>query len=882
MQHGRWMRIAASILLMAMLLATQTGTVLSAAPEVGAARSPDSPMPGFVENVGQFRPEVRFQLQRAGSTLWVTDDALWVTLVESARPDDKAGTDSALRTVTLRLSFPGASSNVQIKPLQHAPGKINYYRGTPGSWYTQVSSWQALRLEGLYPGVDLELDSRGKELTWRFVSKLQGAAGSEKLALRVEGADAVAVEGNNLRITTPLGDVSLPLPDATAAIGAIGGSNDTVVSLHLNDAFSPDPTAATTTASGSLFSTYLGGTNDDYGAGIAVGSDGSIYVTGMTLSTDFPRTTGPGTLNGSADVFVTRLAANGTSLIYSTYLGGSYNHATYYDNECGNAVAVDSGGNAYITGYTQSSDFPTTAGAFDRTFNGPTGSRAYADAFITKLSPTGAVLYSTYVGGSGYFLSGSRRGDDVGASIALHNGRVYVTGGTASDDFPTTSGAFDRTYANPPLGMLPDAFLVVLNPAGGGTADLIYSTYIGGADTATAYDLAVDSAGSAYLTGSVDSFHDGDFPTTTGAYDRQVTNDNTDAFVVKLTPQGNGASDLLYSTVLGWDQTEAGHGIGVDSAGTIYVSGTTNDSLFPTTANAYDRTYNGGYDIFLAKVDPTKTGTAGLLYGTFLGGSLAEGDYSSTDPGDLALTPGGDVILTGYTRSSNFPVTADAQWTFRRGEADAFVTRLQPQSQGAADLIYSTYLGGDGSDYGQDITAIDNQTAYVTGYTYMSYNFPTTPGACDTTLSGDTDAFVAHLAAPQRPDLSTSSKSVTPEQANAGEVVTFTVRLINSGYLTGTVAVTDTLPATLKPQGSPTSSAGTPPVINGQILTWGGTIAPQGIVTLTYTTLLTSTTNPTPIAMNLVKIGDGYGNLYTRQATVNYSKLFLPLTLRNS
>jgi hypothetical protein len=409
-------------------------------------------------------------------------------------------------------------------------------------------------------------------------------------------------------------------------------------------------------------------------------------------------------------------------------LGGSYNHATYYDKSGGNAVAVDSGGNAYITAIP-SQRFPPPRG-FRPHLQRPDRKPRYADAFITKLSPTGAVLYSTYVGGSGYFLSGSRRGDDVGASIALHNGRVYVTGGTASDDFPTTSGAFDRTYANPPLGMLPDAFLVVLNPAGGGTADLIYSTYIGGADTATAYDLAVDSAGSAYLTGSVDSFHDGDFPTTTGAYDRQVTNDNTDAFVVKLTPQGNGASDLLYSTVLGGDQTEAGHGIGVDSAGTIYVSGTTNDSLFPTTANAYDRTYNGGTTSSSPRWTH-KTGTAGCST-DLPGGSLAEA-IIPLPTRRSPLTPGGDVILTGYTSPAISP-TADANGLRRERPMPSSPGYTSKSGRCRSDLQHLSGRRRFGLRTGYN--GLDNQTAYVTGYTYMSYNFPTTPGAYDTTLTG--------------------------------------------------------------------------------------------------------------------------------------------------
>jgi hypothetical protein len=262
--------------------------------------------------------------------------------------------------------------------------------------------------------------------------------------------------------------------------------------------------AAPASAQGLAYSTFLGGASTDQGSGIAVDGAGNAYVTGWTVSADFPTTPGAfDTTAAGADAFVTKLNPAGSALVYSTYLGGA-------STDQGSGIAVDGAGNAYVTGFTFSADFPTTPGAFDTTFNPGT-----FDAFVTKLNPAGsALVYSTYLGGAS---------TDQGFGIAVDGaGNAYVTGLTVSADFPTTPGAFDTTFNGGG-----DAFMTKLNPAG---SALVYSTYLGGASNDQGSGIAVDGAGNAYVTGSTFS---ADFPTTPGAFDTTF-NGSIDAFVTKF------------------------------------------------------------------------------------------------------------------------------------------------------------------------------------------------------------------------------------------------------------------------------------------------------------------------------------------------------------
>jgi hypothetical protein len=337
--------------------------------------------------------------------------------------------------------------------------------------------------------------------------------------------------------------------------------------------------------SGLAYATFLGGSDYDFGYTIAVDGAGSAYVTGYTWSSDFPTTSGAfdRSYNGYWDAFVVKLNPAGSGLAYATFLGGS-------NDDRGYAIAVDGTGSAYVTGDTKSTDFPTTPGAFDRSHNG------YWDAFVVKLNPAGSELaYATFLGGSG---------EDYSLAIAVDGtGSVYVTGGTGSSDFPTTPGAFDRSHNG---GR--DAFVAKLNPAG---SALAYATFLGGSADDRGTAIAVDGAGSAYVTGDTGS---SDFPTTPGAFDRSY-HGSGDAFMVKLNPAG---SALAYATFLGGSDYDNGQGIAVDGTGSAYVAGWTESSGFPTTPSAFDRSHNGNYDAFVAKLAMGGGGTPGNYTNVFL------------------------------------------------------------------------------------------------------------------------------------------------------------------------------------------------------------------------------------------------------------------------
>jgi uncharacterized protein YijF (DUF1287 family) len=363
-----------------------------------------------------------------------------------------------------------------------------------------------------------------------------------------------------------------------------------------------------------VYATCIGGRGTDSGSDIRVDEAGNAYVVGINDFGDFPATPGAfdtsynggQSIHNMGDVFVVKLNTGGTDLVYATYLGGK--NADY-----GLGIALDRMGNVYVTGSTQSPDFPTTAGAFDRSC-GTDGecnedfpiSRGYGgppDAFVVKLNSSGTgLVYATFLGGSD---------DDTGDSIALDgSGYVYVTGTTLSPDFPTTFGAFDRTCGtdgncNPSAFPTNDAFVTKVNTSGTG---LIYATFLGGSTNDRGTGIAVDEGGNTYVTGMTNSF---DFPTTPGAFDTTCGTDSNcnpdshgnlkyDVFASKVDMVG---SSLTYSTFLGGDDSDCGYSIAVDEPGSILATGSIRSTNFPITVGAFDTTYNGGSgDAFVAKL----------------------------------------------------------------------------------------------------------------------------------------------------------------------------------------------------------------------------------------------------------------------------------------
>ena len=451
------------------------------------------------------------------------------------------------------------------------------------------------------------------------------------------------------------------------------------------------------------YMSYLGGTGNDIGYDIAVDGDGNIYITGYTASKDFPTTNDAykKTNAGGNDIFVAKFSSSG-SMIYSTYFGGT-------GNDVGYDIAVDGEGNIYITGYTASTNFPTTSGANQTTYGG-----GAFDAFLAKFNSNGTLLYSTYLGGTN---------TDLGSDIAVDStGNVYITGYTKSTNFPTSTGAFQTTLAGNY-----DAFLTKYNSTG----NLMYSTYLGGSGSDSANGNALDNAGNIYITGYTASTN---FPTTDGVYQTSNAGGN-DVFVTKFNSDGR----LVYSTYLGGTSNDNGNSIAVDSSGNAYITGQTKSMNFPTTTGAYITTFIGSeYDAYVTKLN--SDGTT-LLYSTYLGGSAS--NSIETEMG-IAVDNEGNAYVTGNTNSGDFPVTSGAYQTNNKGgfQGDVILTKLNTNGTG---LFYSTYLGGSGNDYGRAVALDSEGNVYMTGST-NSANFPVTNGAYQSTrTSTSQEGFIAKL-----------------------------------------------------------------------------------------------------------------------------------------
>ena len=691
----------------ALALANTSPSPTPAAPDQTALEAHAKVPLSFVANRGQTDGTVRYYAQAPGFGFYLTQDSAMLSLVK--------GEDGH----ALEMRFVGANPSARLVPGRPGNAKVNYLTGAQHQ--TDLATYGQVTYRELWPGIDMVFRGQGGKLKYEF----HVAAGADPSRIRIAyaGAEGLALgAAGNLLVGTSLGTLRDSRP---VSYQRIGGERVPVTSgyaLHGTSAYGfqlapHDPRRALVIDPALEYSTYLGppaGLTEGYA--IAVDASGSAYVTGRT-SQPFPTTPGAfdTTYNtGYGDVYVSKLNPTGSALVYSTYLGGT-------SREDALGIAVDGAGSAYITGATDSSDFPTTPGAPDPSNNG-----SY-EAFVTKLNPAGSALaYSTFLGGTG---------PDQGRAIAVDaNANAYVTGSTNSSDFPTTAGAFDTgPQAN-------GAAFVTKLDAGGSFA---YSTLLDGAGNDGLYwyyGIAVDGGGHAHVTGSTSSE---DFPTTPGAFDTTLatgSNQEPDSFVTKLNPSG---SALVYSTFLGGHSAERGAAIALDAAGNAYTTGSTESSDFPTTPGAFDTTK--GYwttDAYVTKLNPT--GSA-LVFSTLLGGD----PYDGADGGKaIAVDASGSTVVAGETSSVNFPTTPGAFDTSHDANISlAFVTKLSATGSAVA---YSTLLGVGSSGpvprgtYGRGVALDPGGRAYVTGLT-QGPGFPTTAGAISNGQAPNT-SFVTKLS----------------------------------------------------------------------------------------------------------------------------------------
>jgi hypothetical protein len=452
------------------------------------------------------------------------------------------------------------------------------------------------------------------------------------------------------------------------------------------------------TGNGLNFSTYLGGNGWDEGFDITIDNFGCSYLVGFTYSTNFPTKNAFQTsLVRENDIFVTKLNETGNGLNFSTYLGG-------FGWDEGSGIAIDGRQNIYITGYTQSADFPIK-NAFQDTHSG-TGN---GDSFITKLDASGSgILYSTFLGGDAW-----EKGTDVAVDAI---GNCYFTGFTQSFQFPTTVNAFQGSTQGSN-----DGFIVKIK------AIPLTSTFLGGSHKDMGHGITIDQKGNYYITGM--TYSGTDFVLKNPYQD--IFGGYRDAFVVKLNSTGNG---LIFSTFIGGANTDNAYSIVVDEDSNVYIAGYTSSSTFFPIKNAFQDTFAGGaYDIFVTKLNSTGNG---LVFSTFIGGSAGETAYG------IAIDTSRNVYITGTTDSSTtFPLENPYQDTFAGGSKDVFVTKLNSTGNG---LVFSTFIGGNARDTAIKLQVDQLGNSYITGST-SSNDFPLEKPYQNTTGGGDGDGFFTKL-----------------------------------------------------------------------------------------------------------------------------------------
>ena len=604
----------------------------------------------FIENRGQIGEEVAYYVKAKGNTIFFTPKGVSFHLSRAVDAED-----TAFESLVIPLHFVNANP-VPPEGEERLPGRVNSFVGAEKTkWKQGIPIYQRLVYRHLYPGIDLIYTGAGGELKYEFV--VHPGADLSQIRLAYEGIEGLGVDADGaLRIKTAWG---FARDDAPYCYQEIAGERVKVKGRFKRigertftfavDDYQPnypliiDPTLS--------YATYLGGSGENRGHGIAVDGAGNVYVTGMTFPVELlpPNTFDDSYNGGASDAFVAKFSATGT-LVYFTYLGGRH-------IDIGIALAVDGTGNIYVTGETESQDFPSQ-NAFDDSFNGVSGAiNIDYDAFVTKLSSSGTLLYSTYLGGSA---------PDSGIGIAVDGlGNAYVTGSTKSIDFPTQN-ALDNS-----LGDGLDSFVTKLSAAGN---SLIYSTYLGGSLGEGGSTVAVDGLGNAYVTGWAAS---PDFPTQ-NAYDDSHNRGN-DAFVTKLSASGT----LLYSTYLGGSEGDSGIGIAVDGLGNAYVTGWTESIDFPTQ-NPLDQLNSGKSDAFVTKLSAVGRS---LAYSTYLGGS--EEDFGT----GVKVDDAGNAYLTGYTKSADFPTHNADNAILNQNQNignDAFVAHFLPDPALVISPTHST------------------------------------------------------------------------------------------------------------------------------------------------------------------------------------------------
>jgi beta-propeller repeat-containing protein/centrosomal CEP192-like protein len=739
----------------------------------------------FEPNLGQSNGQAKFLAHGDGYSLFLTSGEAVLALRESVKSEraEHAHAD------VLRMRLVGANDAAPFLAIEELPGKSNYLIGNnPAEWHTNVPMYRKVAEQGIYPGVDLVYYGTQRQLEYDFIVAPQ--AGVTPIRLAIQGAQNERINNKGeLVMTVEGGEICFQEPIAyqeagtkrqmVAAKYALDANREVHFEVGTYDrsrALVIDPILA--------YSSYLGGSGIDGANAIAVASDNTSFIAGGTSSLNFP-TSHPlqqndgGSPDFPQDAFVSKFSADGSTLLYSTYLGGS-------SEDGANGIAVDNAGNAYVVGTTDSTDFPVTPGSFNTLCGSDgkcgasftTGGLIVFNGFLTKLNAAGsAIVYSAFIG---------EFENVVAYAVAVDANQIaYVTGSTAANGipaivpppvpgptpFPITGNALQTRFGGPPT----DAFMMKISATG---SSILYSTYLGGDAEDVGYGIAVDKSADAYVTGLTYSPSPAGFPVSVGAFQSTYgcppgtgsctgTAGAGDAFFTEINTNVSGPTGLAYSTYLGGTGLDQGNGIAVDSrpascsdiapSGTAcnaYIAGATGSMGLGASSIQVDCALDSKTppqcegDAFIAEFNPNLSGTASRVFFTYLGGSLAD------SASGVALDQTANIYVTGSTVSPDFPICAAPlppscaatagpafQAAYGGGNDDAFVAKLDAST---LTLDYSSYLGGTDTDNAYGIAVDTAGSAYVAGQTCSS-NFPVS-NAEQVAPGGNCDAFVSKVS----------------------------------------------------------------------------------------------------------------------------------------
>lgn len=701
----------------------------------------------FEANQGQVDDQVKFTSHGRDYSLFLTAHEAVLSLtrsnVQRSRTDSsrsQAANDDS-RTDVLRMQFAGMQAGVQVSGEDKLSGIANYFIGNDATkWHENIPTYAKVKYTGVYPGVDLVYYGNQQQLEYDFV--VAPNADPKQVKLRFAGATRLILEADgNLSVIAANGRIAFHKP---VVYQERNGGRETVdgrFTLLAADTIgfvlgAYDKDRKVTIDPVLVYSTYVGPGNS---FGIAVDAAGSAYVGGFAGAVNFPTTPGAfqpvspyaGPIHGpiGTPIFVAKMNAAGTALVYSTYITGT-SAPLRVDYQA--SLAVDSSGLAYITGNTEDPTFPVTANAYQPICSRLSGTTTGClnNAFVTVLNASGsALLYSTYLGGS----TGSTKGSGIAVDAT---GRIYISGTTTATDFPILNG-FQTTLGDT-KGLCQDSvegdlFLTRFDRRLSGASSLNYSTYIGGSGAEVSLNsLAVDNKGDAYLTGGSSSV---DYPVTSSGYQNSCGVDgncNGAACVMsggvsvltKIDTTKSGIDSLAYSTFLsGGKPGDSGVGIAADDQGDVFITGTTLSKDFPTTMSAISTCHVGKLvDSFVSKLDTKKAGTASLVYSTCLGGSSGEASSG------IALDRSGSAYVIGSLSAlhKTYPLVTPIQV-----DGSGFISKLNPDG---TSYVWSTRFGGTSpSDdlLAGGLIALGPADGVFITFSPRNPDYPTTAGTYD-------------------------------------------------------------------------------------------------------------------------------------------------------